>query len=528
MTSTYRVLAGRSSGRVLAIAIAALGATGAHAATFINGGTLVISSTTYANVGQVATLTANTTKQLPGKTAGVANAVKAVSNGNLATVFNNASVDSSFGVSSAITLTDVNAKTGKVKHTLAIDPAVASTSFPSKSELSLNVTRTKTGNVVTFMGYAGGGVGNLDVSNSDTTAYKDTTNPVSAYFGAGKNGVYAFNRAVVAVTDKGAVSTTQTLAYGGNNGRAAVLGSNGKYYTVGNSNNGTGTPSQLTTSTGLEVVTPGAAANSTMIAPTYQSIVGDKAGKDANFRGLVEYKGSLYFTKGSGSNGIDTVYTVTNPGGALPTAATANAAVVSVLPGFPTDSARSTGGNYTPFGLFFANDTTLYVADEGSGNATDKSVHAGLEKWSLIGATWQLDYTLRGSLIGSTDAVSGTNSGVPGTWPTVTTVGLRDLSGRVNADGTVSLWAVTATSSASGDNGADPNKIVMISDRLGATSLPLAEDFTTFAAPQYGVRYGGVVYAAGEVPEPAAWAMMLAGFGLVGFAARRRSAMLAA
>jgi hypothetical protein len=320
------------------------------------------------------------------------------------------------------------------------------------------------------------------------------------------------------------VSTTQTLAYGGNNGRAAVLGANGLYYTVGNSNNGTGTPSQLTGSTGLEVVTPGSTPNSTMIAPNYASIAGDKAGKDNNFRGLRLYNGNLYFTKGSGSNGIDTVYTVSDPGGALPTAATANSATVSVLPGFSTSPAKHTA-DFTPFGLFFANSTTLYVADEGSGDATDVSTNAGLEKWSLVNGTWHLDYTLKGNLIGQTYNVSGTNSGMAGTWPTVTTVGLRHLSGRVNADGTVTLWAVTATSSASGDNGADPNEIVDITDTLSSTSLPGSEQFSVLDGPQYGVRYGGVAYA---VPEPSTWALMLMGVGGLGLAVRSRRRRLAA
>ncbi len=531
MKSSNRVVARADYLRALTFTASLFAAAGANAGTFIDKGSLIISSTTYANTGRVATLTPNTTKQLPGKTAGTS--VKPVSNGDLATVFNNASVDSSFGVTSAITLRDVNATTGAVNHTLNVDPNVVSTSFPSKSELSLNVARTTSrgvaGNTVTFMGYAGGGVGNLDVSNSDTTAYKDTTNPVSAYFGAANGGVYAFNRAVVAVTDQGAVSTTQTLAYGGNNGRAAVLASNGKYYTVGNSNNGTGTPTALTTSTGLEVVTPGTTPNSAMISPGYQSIVGDKAGKDTNFRGLVEYKGDLYFTKGSGGNGVDTVYTVSNPNGALPTAATASAAVTSILPGFATDAAKVTGGNFTPFGLFFANDTTLYVSDEGSGNSTDTSTNAGLEKWSKVNGVWQLDYVLRSGLIGASYTVKGVNSGVAGSWPTVTVVGLRDLAGRVNRDGTVSFWAVTATSSASGDNGADPNGVVAITDRLAATSLPSTEAFTTFAGPQYGVRYGGVAFAA-AVPEPATWTMMLIGMGGLGGAlrARRRPAAVAA
>ena len=53
------------------------------------------------------------------------------------------------------------------------------------------------------MGYAGGGVGNLDVSNSDTTAYKDTTNPVTSFFAPGANQTYAFNRSVVAFSANG-------------------------------------------------------------------------------------------------------------------------------------------------------------------------------------------------------------------------------------------------------------------------------------------------------------------------------------
>jgi hypothetical protein len=296
------------------------------------------------------------------------------------------------------------------------------------------------------------------------------------------------------------------------------------YYTVGNSNNGTGTPMQLTTTTGLEVVTPGSTPNSTMIAPTYQSVPGDKAGKDNNFRGLTLHDGNLYFTKGSGSNGIDTVYTVSNPGGALPTAATANSAVVSVVPGFSTSPAK-TAADYTPFGLFFANSTTLYVTDEGSGDTVDASTHAGLEKWSLVSGTWKLDYTLTNNLIGQTYDVSGVNSGMPGTWPTVTTSGLRDLAGRVNADGTVSLWAVTATTSGSGDNGADPNEVVQITDSLGATTLPNSEQFSVLDGPVYGLRYGGVAYA---VPEPSTWALVLFGLGGLGLAVRARRRLAAA
>jgi hypothetical protein len=492
------------------LAIAA--APQAGATTLIEGGSLLIATTTYQDaVGAIAGLTVGSS--LPGANAGQTST--AVSDGNVNTVWNNAKADGSFGVTSAITLVDVNASTGVAAASETLTASNVVTSFSSKSELSLNIAQTGSGLVATLMGYYGAGIGNLDVSNSDTKAYTDPTNPVTSFFGAS----HAYNRAVIAVGASGDlaansnVAVTQTNAYGGNNGRAAVLAPNGQYYTVGNSNNGSGTPSQLTTSTGLEVVTPGSTANSTMIDPTFKPVSTDKAGKSSNFRGLTLYDGQLYFTKGSGSNGVDTVYTVSNPGGALPTAGTAASATISILPGLPTDSAKATGGNFTPFGLFFANSTTLYVADEGSGNATDAASHAGLEKWSLVGGTWQLDYTLQSNLIGQIYNVAGWNY-------TETTSGLRDLTGKVNADGTVTLWAVTATTSGSGDNGADPNQIVSITDNLFATSLPGSESFSVLEGPQVGLRYGGVAYA---VPEPSTWAMMLTGFAGLGFAGYRRN-----
>jgi hypothetical protein len=145
-------------------------------------------------------------------------------------------------------------------------------------------------------------------------------------------------------------------------------------------------------------------------------------------------------------------------------------APISIVPGFPTDSARATGGNFTPFAVFFANPTTMYVTDEGTGNALDKTSHGGLEKWSLgADGLWQLDYVLTNGLIGTVDQ---NLNGADGQYPDVTTVGLRNLTGVVDLmDGTVTLYGTTSTSSASGDNGADPNKVVVITDQLSATSL---------------------------------------------------------
>ncbi len=311
--------------------------------------------------------------------------------------------------------------------------------------------------------------------------------------------------------EHGHFSYTPTINYGGNNGRSALLGSNGLYYTVGNANNGNastfgpnGTKPDVTETTGLEVVTPIDAAsssapipagNSAEVDPLIQYQFGtskpDKAGKDNNYRGVTEFGGALYFTKGSGSNGIDTVYTV----GSLPTVADAASTKISVVPGFPTDSAKATGGNFTPFAVFFANATTMYVTDEGTGNALDQTSHAGLEKWSLVDGVWQLDYVLTSGLIGTVDS---NLTGADGQWPDVTTIGLRNLTGVVNEDdGTVRLWATTSTSSASGDNGADPNKVVEITDELGATTMTAAvagESFRAIVGPTYGTVYRGVAY----------------------------------
>jgi hypothetical protein len=163
------------------------------------------------------------------------------------------------------------------------------------------------------------------------------------------------------------------------------------------------------------------------------------------------------------------------------------------VPGFPTDSAKATGGNFTPFAVFFANDTTMYVTDEGSGNATDAANHAGLEKWSLVDGTWQLDYVLTKGLIGVVDK---NLTGADGPYPDVTTVGLRNLTGIVTGR-IVTLWATTSTSSASGDQGADPNKVVWIADDLAATTMtPLVarETFRTVTGPTYGKVYRGVAF----------------------------------
>jgi hypothetical protein len=80
---------------------------------------------------------------------------------------------------------------------------------------------------------------------------------------------------------------------------------------------------------------------------------------------------------------------------------------------------------------------------------------------------------------------------------TPATDGLRNLGGRVNLDGTVTLYAVTSTVSASGDQGADPNKVVSITDTLSFTTAAQAsgEQFTTLRTAGYGEILRGVAWS---------------------------------
>jgi uncharacterized protein (TIGR03437 family) len=78
----------------------------------------------------------------------------------------------------------------------------------------------------------------------------------------------------------------------------------------------------------------------------------------------------------------------------------------------------------------------------------------------------------------------------------------------VNSDGTVTLWAVTSTVSSNGDQGADPNKLVMIVDALANTDPTVAakEQFTTLTTANAGEVLRGVSLAptAGSTPATGA------------------------
>jgi hypothetical protein len=258
----------------------------------------------------------------------------------------------------------------------------------------------------------------------------------------------------------------------------------------------------------------------------------DKVGKDTNFRGLTIHDDVVYLTKGSGGNGVNTVYFIDTtgkacpngaglpvPGAPLPTTplsydpatlqSTGLPQNMCVLKGFPTALKSTTS---FPFGVWFANDTTLYVADEGNGTntydpatgtytAAASQTGAGLQKWVLRDGAWQLAYTIRHGLgLGTPYPVrgypAGDNSATGLPWAPATD-GLRTITGKVGPDGTVTVWGVTSTVSGATDEGADPNRLVRVTDRLDATSAA-GDTFRTLRTARSGEALRGIAYVPGN------------------------------
>jgi hypothetical protein len=454
-------------------------------------GNLVVSRSVY--TGNASTVSVG--QPLPPNCPSTATCSKpATVDGTYPFVWNNAAADGSFGITSPIFLDQISPEGAHI-NTLAVPTGLIVTSFPSKSEIALNLSPA--GDVMTFMGYVAP-VNAIDISNSNTPMVIDPTNPV---------GETAY-RAVVQIYPSGAMQVTPTNAYSGNNGRAAIL-ANGYFYMVGNSNNGGGTPDNVVAAAGAQIALPG---QDPLTLPTEignfsitqyndpatgKPYSPDKAGKDNNFRGLTIFENTVYMTKGSGSNGMNTVYQVGKLH-ELPTLENAANAPITVLAGFPTSLARAAGAA-NPFGLWFANENTLYVADEGDGTVANAATSqiAGLQKWVRVHGTWQQAYVMQNGLN------LGQQYSVPN-YPAMlnpATDGLRNITGRNNGDGTVTIWGITSTISNAGDQGADPNKLVAITDILDNTDPAIAsyEPFTTIMSAGYGEVLRGVSFTPGTM-----------------------------
>ncbi len=542
-SSLKRLITAITLGALVA-AIPATAQKSTNTTPFFSPGNLVVSRTVYDNnpnnvqVGEV----------LPPNCASTQGGCSASSgapyNGTYPLVWNNDAYDGSFGITSKIFL-DQMYPFGFLINSLEVPNSAVTkptadqmvTSFSSKSELALNLSTD--GQILTFSGYVAP-IDMLDASNANTPGAVDPTNPV------GENVL----RAEAQVDVNGKFRFTETNAYSGNNGRAVVLNNlDGAdfFYTSGNAGNGSNPqPNGIILGAGTQIISP-ANELEKLQNPSTPTPVGsfnitelgykaDKIGKDDNFRGLTIFNNVLYYSKGSGSNGVNTVYFLDTTGSACPTgvglpATSATLPIVPlayninnlqtdglpsnmcVLAGFPAVPNKEATTTAFPFGIWFANATTVYVADEGDGytGGTDLYTHAaaqttaGLQKWVFDSSTstWNLAYTLQTGLgLGVPYTVAnyptGNNPGTGLPWSPATD-GLRNITGQVLGD-FVAIWAITSTVSGNGDTGADPNQLVVVLDSLQNTSPAVAakENFFTLRKAKFGEALRGVSFTPGS------------------------------
>jgi hypothetical protein len=467
-------------------------------------------------------------------------------------VWNNVLYDANFGITSRIYLDQVTPN-GWLIDSLEVPNSQLPTaregqlvtSFSSKSELGLHLSLD--GRYLSFVGYVAP-VNAIDVSNANTPLVVDPTNPDGQ----------SFYRGVAVVDRDGQFHFTQTNAYSGDNGRAAILNNiDGAdvLYTAGNAGNGSNPqPAGVVQGTGAQLLVPSSLpealqdpGTTTPLASFSVTALGqkaDKIGKDDNFRGIAVFNNVLYYTKGSGSNGVNTVYFVDTTGTACPkgvgvpvagaalptTPLSFNASTLTIsglptnmciLAGFPSTPVKTATTVSYPFALWFADANTLYVADEGDGytGGTDLYTHAaaqttaGLQKWVFNTTTksWTLAYTIQAGLdLGQPytvrDYPTGTNVATNLPWSPATD-GLRQITGRVDGDGKVTIWAIASTISGGGDVGADPNRLVAVRDELSNTTIAGAaqEQFVTLRSAKFGEVLRGVSFAPGTDVREHGW-----------------------
>jgi len=173
----------------------------------------------------------------------------------------------------------------------------------------------------------------------------------------------------------------------------------------------------------------------------------------------------------------------------------------------------------SPEAFYYANATTLYIADSGApknGSAGAARLgEGGLQKWTLSGGVWSLAYDLVAGLNLVDNATA--NSATP-TAAGVT--GLFGLTGMV-VGGQVQLFATSY-----GLNELSPSFLYEITDNLADTTITqvnaenggAGETFATLYSAPLGTAIRGVSFT--PAPEPASIAIF--GVGLAGAAITRR------
>jgi hypothetical protein len=264
------------------------------------------------------------------------------------------------------------------------------------------------------------------------------------------------------------------------------------------------------------------------------SITGADAGKGASqdTRAVQVFDGQLYVSTDSkaGSTNRDYIGTLGEKG-ALPTSEANGGNGPAMLPGF--GNAGGTGKitvtaanannvnlglvgqnmtvNLSPENYFFADPDTLYVTDTGAPKNTSADSplgDGGLQKWTLSGGKWKLDYTISDglNLVANNTADPNNTSG---------STGLYGLAGKVVTIGGVKEVELFATNFTIGDT--DPTFLYGVTDVVGDLTAQLGEKFVQLETAPDNANFKGVAFAPAAAPEPSTWAMMLIGFLGVGY-----------
>jgi hypothetical protein len=338
-------------------------------------------------------------------------------------------------------------------------------------------------------------------------------------------------------------STALTGVFNQNNPRSAATVNGSSFYITGQGITGDGTGGVFyaqkgaTTATAINAgtSTPSGNPNGTASA-TY--------GTEARVAGIVNTgSGDILYVsrdvKAAGTpNDTSDIRSLTNASGGLPISATGLLATRLINP-TATGNGSVKGGNtgsidltaglangvnnsrigkfvyLSPEQFFFANATTMYVADSGSpknGSAGAAALgEGGLQKWSLVGGAWVLDYDLVNGL-GLVDSATA-NSATP---KAAGVTGLLGLAGEV-VGGQVELFATSY-----GLNELSPSSLYEITDTLAYTTIIQAsgESFTTLYSAPAGTSIRGVAFS--PVPEPASIAILGLALGGIGLARKRR------
>jgi hypothetical protein len=514
-------------------------------------GNLLVSRSTYDPANVVSgTLPFNATPETTNSAP-----IAAVTPGTFPNVFTNVANDANFGVTSEVLLDQWTpgatspAQTTDITSMAAKNQTSFATSFSSKSELALNVSLDHKS--LTLVAY-NSPIDQLDISNSNTPGVVDPTN----------NDISTPTFRTVAQLNfaDSSMSFTNTNAFSGDNGRAAVL-ANGMFYLVGNAGDSGKNPKpttaqldMLTTDTGVQSIVPGSTCPFTQVIGAFQSSSGgsysvapagtacslatmgtitggnstgdqfgfsvtsigqpaDKTGKDDNFRGLfVGPDGTMFITKGSGSNGVNTVYQVGATGALANGGLLPQNAAITIVPGFPTALAANTppatsNAVVFPFSVWIpaSNPSIMFVSDEGDGTAGDQaSGSGGLWVYQNQNGTWApLAHLTTGLNLGVAYAVTDSLGlfGTAGASYTTTPDGLRSITGETNPDGSFTIFGTTSTAGdslgANFDSGADSNQLVKITVSVNGATATSASGFSVMQTAPFGQVLRGVTIVPG-------------------------------